>query len=75
MQNNQCKYCGSDRIQLLPGKGKHFAQLKCECCGKWQKWVSKKSLSYKEIIDINTHSVGNSILETKKPRYFYPDFS
>jgi hypothetical protein len=35
------KRCDHGETRLFPGKGPHYALLRCVRCGKFLKWVSK----------------------------------
>lgn len=41
MENATCPKCGQiGSHQAGPGKGPHFASLRCGGCGRWLRWVA-----------------------------------
>lgn len=36
-----CPSCGGTQGAEIPGKGPHYAGVKCASCGRWLKWVGK----------------------------------
>lgn len=39
-----CKACGSQKLEVLPGKAHLTAGLKCIVCGRFNKWLSESQL-------------------------------
>ena len=37
----KCPRCNSTETNILQGKPPHFAQEKCELCGRWLRWLPK----------------------------------
>ena len=35
-----CRYCGSDRFRVEPGKAQHAYHLRCDRCGRGGTWMT-----------------------------------
>lgn len=42
---SKCPHCGSDCLSVGSGAGPHPARIVCESCGRFIKWLSKRTVA------------------------------
>ena len=45
VRHRPCVWCNSDQFSREPGKGPHAAHLRCQGCGRGDRWLSRSAVA------------------------------